>query len=62
MRLPCLFYYLPCNFKRKTQTNDLLPVFQAGQELYQLSPGENMAKVRTGIQLTKPKFCAINFA
>lgn len=50
-----LFYYLPCNFKRKTQSNDLLPVFQAGQELYQLSPGENMAKVRTpwqGIQLT----------
>ncbi|MBD2503452.1 acetate and sugar kinases/Hsc70/actin family protein [Anabaena azotica] len=50
-----LFYYLPCNFKRKTQSNELLPVFKAGQELYQLAPGENVAKVRTewqGIQLT----------
>jgi len=50
-----LFYYLPCNFRRKTQSNDLLPVFNAGQELYQLVPGENVAKVRThwqGIQLT----------
>ncbi|ABA24001.1 conserved hypothetical protein [Trichormus variabilis ATCC 29413] len=50
-----LFYYLPCNFKRKTQSNDLLTVFKAGQELYQLTPGENVAKVRTewqGIQLT----------
>ncbi|HLO84925.1 MAG TPA: molecular chaperone [Nostocaceae cyanobacterium] len=50
-----LFYYLPCNFKRKTQSNELLPVFNAGQELYQLAPWENVAKVRThwqGIQLT----------
>ncbi|WP_414578768.1 molecular chaperone [Anabaena sp. CCY 9402-a] len=50
-----LFYYLPCNFKRKTQSNDLLTVFKAGQELYQLSPSENVAKVRTnwvGTQLT----------
>ncbi len=50
-----LFYYLPCNFKRKTQSNDLLPVFKAGQELYQLAPWEKVAKVRTGwqgIQLT----------
>jgi hypothetical protein len=50
-----LFYYLPCNFKRKTQSNELLTVFNAGQELYQLSPSENVAKVRTnwvGIQLT----------
>jgi hypothetical protein len=50
-----LFYYLPCNFKRKTQSNELLTVFKAGQELYQLSPSENVAKVRTnwvGIQLT----------
>ncbi|WP_066377527.1 virulence factor SrfB [Anabaena sp. CA = ATCC 33047] len=50
-----LFYYLPCNFKRKTQSHELLPVFNAGQELYQLSPSENVAKVRTnwvGIQLT----------
>jgi molecular chaperone DnaK (HSP70) len=50
-----LFYYLPCNFKRKTQSNDLLTIFKAGQELYQLAPWENVAKVRTGwqgIQLT----------
>ncbi|HLP89045.1 MAG TPA: molecular chaperone [Nostocaceae cyanobacterium] len=50
-----LFYYLPCNFKRKTQSNELLTVFNAGQELYQLAPWENVAKVRThwqGIQLT----------
>lgn len=50
-----LFYYLPCNFRRKTQSNELLPVFNAGQELYQLAPTENIAKVRTnwqGIQLT----------
>ncbi|QLE55033.1 virulence factor SrfB [Nostoc sp. TCL26-01] len=50
-----LFYYLPCNFKRKTQSNELLTVFKAGQELYQLAPAENVAKVRTawqGIQLT----------
>ncbi|MFH7026717.1 MAG: molecular chaperone [Heteroscytonema crispum UTEX LB 1556] len=50
-----LFYYLPCNFKRKTQTNELLPIFKAGQELYQLSPYESVAKVRTdwqGIQLS----------
>jgi hypothetical protein len=50
-----LFYYLPCNFKRKTQSNELLPIFKAGQELYQLVPQESVAKVRTtwqGIQLT----------
>ncbi|BAZ30601.1 hypothetical protein NIES4074_30620 [Cylindrospermum sp. NIES-4074] len=50
-----LFYYLPCNFKRKTQSADLLSIFNAGQELYQLAPWENVAKVRTawqGIQLT----------
>lgn len=50
-----LFYYLPCNFKRKTQSNDLLPIFKAGQELYQLAPWESVAKVRTewqGMQLT----------
>ncbi|WP_373528372.1 molecular chaperone [Nostoc sp.] len=50
-----LFYYLPCNFKRKTQSNDLLTIFSAGQELYQLAPWETVAKVRTawqGIQLT----------
>ncbi|MEH1895901.1 MAG: molecular chaperone [Nostoc sp.] len=50
-----LFYYLPCNFKRKTQGNDLLTIFKAGQELYQLAHWETVAKVRTawqGIQLT----------
>lgn len=50
-----LFYYLPCNFKRKTQSNELLPIFKAGQELYQIAPNETAAKVRTewqGIQLT----------
>jgi hypothetical protein len=50
-----LFYYLPCNFKRKTQSNELLPIFKAGQELYQISSSETAAKVRTewqGIQLT----------
>ncbi|MCF2145349.1 molecular chaperone [Desmonostoc muscorum LEGE 12446] len=50
-----LFYYLPCNFKRKTQSNDLLTIFKAGQELYQLASWESVAKVRTpwqGIQLT----------
>jgi hypothetical protein len=50
-----LFYYLPCNFRRKTQSNELLPLFNAGQELYQLTPSESIAKVRTnwqGIQLT----------
>ncbi|WP_341524558.1 molecular chaperone [Nostoc sp. UHCC 0302] len=50
-----LFYYLPCNFKRKTQSNDLLTIFKAGQELHQLVPWEPVAKVRTkwqGIQLT----------
>jgi hypothetical protein len=50
-----LFYYLPCNFKRKTQSNELLTIFKAGQELYQLAAEETVAKVRTewqGIQLT----------
>ncbi|QFS52319.1 molecular chaperone [Nostoc sphaeroides] len=51
-----LFYYLPCNFKRKTQTSDeFLDVFKAGQELYQISPNDRVAKVRnewSGIQLT----------
>lgn len=50
-----LFYYLPCNFKRKTQSNDTLLIFSAGQELYQISPWDTVAKVRTswqGIQLT----------
>lgn len=50
-----LFYYLPCNFKRKTQSSELLEIFKAGQELYQLSPRDTVAKLRTdqweGIQL-----------
>lgn len=51
-----LFYYLPCNFKRGTQTStEFLEIFQAGQELYQISPNDTVAKVRnepSGIQLT----------
>ncbi len=50
-----LFYNLPCNFKRKTQTQDLLLIFKAGQELYQISPRDTVAKTRTqwlGIQLS----------
>ena len=50
-----LFYYLPCNFKRLNQTEQSLPIFTAGQELYQLSATDTVAKVRTewqGIQLS----------
>jgi hypothetical protein len=51
-----LFYYLPCNFKRKTQTSEeFLDIFQAGQELYQISPNDRVVKVRnewSGIQLS----------
>ena len=50
-----LFYNLPCNFKRKTQTQDLLLIFKAGDELYQISPRDTVAKTRTqwlGIQLS----------
>ncbi|MBW4502577.1 MAG: virulence factor SrfB [Scytonema hyalinum WJT4-NPBG1] len=50
-----LFFYLPCNFKRKTQTNsNSLEIFKAGQELYQISLNDTVAKVRndwSGIQL-----------
>jgi hypothetical protein len=49
-----LFYYLPCNFKRKTQSPELLEIFKAGTELYQISPKDTVAKVRTvwlGMQL-----------
>ncbi|NJN11602.1 MAG: molecular chaperone [Richelia sp. RM1_1_1] len=49
-----LFYYLPCNFKRSTQ-KDPDPIFDAGQELYQLSPLDSVAKTRTewlGVQLS----------
>jgi hypothetical protein len=41
-----LFYYLPCAFELKTQDR-LLPIFEAGQELYQLNPHEAVAKVRS---------------
>ena len=50
-----LFYNLPCNFKRKTPTQDLLLIFKAGKELYQISPQDTVAKTRTewlGIQLS----------
>jgi 5-hydroxyisourate hydrolase-like protein (transthyretin family) len=50
-----LFYYLPCNFKRLNQTEQSLPIFKAGQELYQLSLTDTVAKVRTewqGVQLS----------
>nr|MCM0588950.1 molecular chaperone [Gloeotrichia echinulata DEX184] len=50
-----LSYYLPCYFKRSTQnSSDLLTIFEAGQELYQLLPHDEVAKLRTkwlGIQL-----------
>ena len=50
-----LSYYLPCNFQRKTLGQKLLPIFKAGQELYQISPRDTVAKIRTqwlGIQLS----------
>jgi len=51
-----LSYYLPCYFKRRTQNeSDGLTIFEAGQELYQLSPNDEVAKLRTkwlGIQLS----------
>ena len=55
-----LFYYLPCNFKRLTQNKDqYLEIFKAGQELYQFSLNDKVAKHRnewTGIQLTNNIF------
>jgi len=50
-----LSYYLPCNFQRKTLSQKLLPIFKAGQELYQIFPQDTVAKIRTqwlGIQLS----------
>ncbi|MBD2777637.1 hypothetical protein ICL16_37745 [Iningainema sp. BLCCT55] len=42
-----LSFYLPCNFKRRTQTSEyFLEIFKAGQELYQISPNDKVAKVR----------------
>ncbi|MEM7552676.1 MAG: molecular chaperone, partial [Cyanobacteria bacterium P01_A01_bin.84] len=49
-----LFYYLPCNFKRKTQSDELLTIFKAGEELNQIYRNDEVVKVRTewkGIQL-----------
>ncbi|NES82518.1 MAG: molecular chaperone, partial [Moorea sp. SIO2B7] len=54
-----LFYFLPCSFKLKTQDSSvLLPIFKAGQQLYQLDvepQEESVAKVRSdwrsGVQL-----------
>jgi hypothetical protein len=50
-----LFYFLPCSFKREVIGGNLDPIFQAGQELYQLQAGDAMAKYRStwqGMQLT----------
>jgi len=48
-----LFYYLPCAFALKTQDR-LLPIFEAGQELYQLNSHEAVAKVRSDRWLGMP--------
>jgi hypothetical protein len=50
-----LFYFLPCSFKREVIGGSLDPIFQAGQELYQLSSIDAIAKYRSswqGMQLT----------
>lgn len=50
-----LFYFLPCSFKREVIGGTLDPIFQAGQELYQLKADDAMAKFRSswqGMQLT----------
>ncbi|MEC4818142.1 MAG: molecular chaperone [Scytonema sp. PMC 1069.18] len=50
-----LFYFLPCSFKREVIGGNLDPIFQAGQELYQLQANDAMAKYRSnwqGMQLT----------
>jgi len=51
-----LFYYLPCDFIRKTQSSDqFLEIFKAGEELYQISPEHNEGRALsgwTGIQLS----------
>ena len=50
-----LFYFLPCSFKREVIGGNLDPIFQAGQELYQLKADDAMAKFRSswqGMQLT----------
>ncbi|MBW4626030.1 MAG: molecular chaperone [Brasilonema octagenarum HA4186-MV1] len=50
-----LFYFLPCSFKREVIGGTLDPIFQSGQELYQLKVDDAMAKYRSswqGMQLT----------
>ena len=50
-----LFYFLPCSFVREVIGGSPVPIFHAGQELYQLKAEEGMAKLRSnwlGMQLT----------
>ncbi|MCL1471220.1 molecular chaperone [Argonema antarcticum] len=50
-----LFYFLPCSFKLKTQGEKDLLIFQNGQQLYQLSDRDSIAKIRSnwrGVPLT----------
>jgi hypothetical protein len=43
-----LFYYLPCSFKLSTQSENVyITLFNTGEELSVLSPGELLAKART---------------
>ncbi|RUT07156.1 hypothetical protein DSM106972_024170 [Dulcicalothrix desertica PCC 7102] len=45
-----LFYFLPCSFTREVIGASPEPIFNAGQELYQLQPKEGIAKFRSGWQ------------
>ena len=45
-----LFYFLPCSFKREVIGGSLDPIFNAGQELYQLNADDAIAKYRSGWQ------------
>ena len=50
-----LFYFLPCSFKREVIGGNSDPIFQAGEELYQLQANDSIAKLRSnwqGMQLT----------
>jgi hypothetical protein len=42
-----LFYFLPCSFTRNV-IGGMEVIFEAGQKLYQLQPGDKVAKVRSG--------------
>lgn len=42
-----LFYFLPCSFLLKTQDIQSIPIFKAGDQLYQLDPKDKVAKVRS---------------